>query len=99
MENECLVKNAIPSIQDEIKNEAEKKEKIKGNFKKEEGKIVIEDPVVKITFRQFSRVCNRNTIWNGNKRSNRKQKKLLIWTILLHIWSRCSFDDTRTKTI
>ena len=27
MENECLSKNAIPSIQDEIKNEAEKKEK------------------------------------------------------------------------
>ncbi len=53
MENECLAKNAIPSIQDEIKNDAEKKEKIKGNSKKEEGKIVIEDPVVKITFRRM----------------------------------------------
>lgn len=50
MENECLSKNAIPSIQDEIKNETEKKEKIKGNSKKEKGKIVIDDPVVKITF-------------------------------------------------
>ena len=53
MENECLSKNDIPSIQDEIKNEKEKKEKIKGNSKKEEGKIVIDDPVVKITFRRM----------------------------------------------
>lgn len=47
----------------------------------------------------IARIHNRNTLWSGYQRCYRKQKKLLIWTILCNIWSRCMYYDSRPTEI